>query len=679
VQRFYDFIADYKGKPLAGATVQIQNYPALTSATYYLTTDTSSSLTAPIETGADGSVGFYAADGRYQLTITATNGRITIIPDILLEDPTEGTVALADIAKTSTWAIGAGTASYAGSASNAGFAGTSVYSTSALAASTSTWAIGAGTSSYAGTAGNAANAASAAVAGTSAYSTRALTASTATVAPNYLSLSTASSSAGSNLIGFLQAGTGAVARTLQSKGRERFSVKDFGATGNGVTDDTDEVQACIAAARSATLYGGTEVYFPAGTYILSNELAISLGGVYNNIVVSGAGQQTTTLDFATAGVNTHGISFATGLYFSVRDMTILNATLDGVYVGKGNTGTNYSSSYDLTNLHIKGCGRHGVHLTNTYMGVLQHIFCESNTGDGFCMDGFHTSLHVVQCEGAASGGNGWTLNSIVYSNFISCGSDNNAYAGYALSNMRGVTFSSCGTESNQRDGYLLISSDASASGVPAPAQDIKGVVFSGCYNYNNSLASAGTYGTFIRVTTSNSRNIEFEVIGGSSTPAGTSDKCFILNGTSGTVLFGGEGHNQADFTAASTTSGTVQDRYAYSGSFTATGVGFAGTLTATWQYRINNGVCTISLPATFSGTSTTSSFSVTGFPNVCAPSASRFITGIWGQDSGATLGTMYISLAGTGTAQLGTLAAGLTGWQGTGVKGILSTQFDYVL
>jgi hypothetical protein len=63
---------------------------------------------------------------------------------------------------------------------------------------------------------------------------------------------------GSALVGFLQSGTGAVARTTQAKLRDTVSVKDFGAVGDGVANDT-------AAVTAADAISG-KVYLPAGTY-----------------------------------------------------------------------------------------------------------------------------------------------------------------------------------------------------------------------------------------------------------------------------------------------------------------------------------------------------------------------------------------------------------------------------
>ena len=57
------------------------------------------------------------------------------------------------------------------------------------------------------------------------------------------------------------AGTGAVSTTVQAKLRQYVSVKDFGALGDGSTDDTTAFQNAVNASSS--------VYVPAGTYIVN--------------------------------------------------------------------------------------------------------------------------------------------------------------------------------------------------------------------------------------------------------------------------------------------------------------------------------------------------------------------------------------------------------------------------
>lgn len=76
-------------------------------------------------------------------------------------------------------------------------------------------------------------------------------------------------------VGFLQAGTGAVERTVQSKLRDVVSVKDFGAKGDGVTDDT----AAFTAAQGSSLYSNRLIYVPTGTYKLNN-LRLKSGAVF---------------------------------------------------------------------------------------------------------------------------------------------------------------------------------------------------------------------------------------------------------------------------------------------------------------------------------------------------------------------------------------------------------------
>tara|TARA_Y100001938_G_scaffold150326_1_gene240724 strand:+ start:2110 stop:4989 length:2880 start_codon:yes stop_codon:yes gene_type:complete len=65
---------------------------------------------------------------------------------------------------------------------------------------------------------------------------------------------------------FTQTGSGATARTIDSKLKDVVSVKDFNAKGDGSTDDATAINNALTAATGKTLY------FPAGTYIIGAEL-----------------------------------------------------------------------------------------------------------------------------------------------------------------------------------------------------------------------------------------------------------------------------------------------------------------------------------------------------------------------------------------------------------------------
>jgi len=105
-----------------------------------------------------------------------------------------------------------------------------------------------------------------------------------------------SASTGSSLVGHIASGTGAVATTVQAKLRESVSVKDFGAVGDGVTDDTAAIQAAITAGA------GGKVYFPAATYLISSALTI----VSSNTRLEGDGVGTVIKNTSLTG---HALKF----------------------------------------------------------------------------------------------------------------------------------------------------------------------------------------------------------------------------------------------------------------------------------------------------------------------------------------------------------------------------------
>jgi len=86
----------------------------------------------------------------------------------------------------------------------------------------------------------------------------------------------------SGLLGYQPAGAGAVATTIQAKLRQSVSVVDFGADPTGVNDST----AAMVAAQTAS----SSVYFPAGTYAVTQ--APALGVSWGIGVVNISGTQT---------------------------------------------------------------------------------------------------------------------------------------------------------------------------------------------------------------------------------------------------------------------------------------------------------------------------------------------------------------------------------------------------
>lgn len=86
-----------------------------------------------------------------------------------------------------------------------------------------------------------------------------------------------------NQITHQRAGFGAIARQMDVQLADEFNVKDFGATGDGTTDDSSAIQACIVAAKVA----GRGVYFPDGNYNIA-----TLGTQSGRLFLYGNGRAT---------------------------------------------------------------------------------------------------------------------------------------------------------------------------------------------------------------------------------------------------------------------------------------------------------------------------------------------------------------------------------------------------
>lgn len=164
-------------------------------------------------------------------------------------------------------------------------------------------------------------------------------------------------SSGSSLVGFIQSGTGAVARTVQAKERDIVSVKDFGTIGNGVAADTAAVQLAIASGAK------TIVGVQGETYLLGagGLQFASLTGV--KFIGNGA-----TLKFNAAATQT-----VTGGGSSMILMTsCTNCSVEGWVVDGNSKATNFVGLNSCTDCSV----------SNNYVssgGVNALIFGTNNT------------------------------------------------------------------------------------------------------------------------------------------------------------------------------------------------------------------------------------------------------------------------------------------------------------
>jgi hypothetical protein len=131
MKKYFDSIISPTGRPVSNATVSVYNYGTTTLATLYGDSAGGSATSNPITTDSNGAFSFYAADGRYSISIEATGYTTQSVTDILLDDPANAN-AISATTLTATTAItlaGRNVASYSvdGSGNVTGLVGPGSY------------------------------------------------------------------------------------------------------------------------------------------------------------------------------------------------------------------------------------------------------------------------------------------------------------------------------------------------------------------------------------------------------------------------------------------------------------------------------------------------------------------------------------------------------------------------
>lgn len=175
---------------------------------------------------------------------------------------------------------------------------------------------------------------------------------------------------GAALVSYTAAATGSVARTVASKLGDAVSVKDFGAKGDGATNDSAAFAAAIAAAP------GGQIDLPGGsTYVLASGLTLT-----NNQVLDCHGS---TLQAGAAGI---AVINAGGSEIKVRNCSITQGGYVNVTAISITTDANNFRVFDSFD-HISIIGSGGDQWGAG--GFLRGIYIYDGTGKGNYYHSFH--------------------------------------------------------------------------------------------------------------------------------------------------------------------------------------------------------------------------------------------------------------------------------------------------
>lgn len=209
-----------------------------------------------------------------------------------------------------------------------------------------------------------------------------------------------------------------------------INVKDYGAVGDGITNDTTSIQNAIAAIPAT---GGT-VFFPKGTYVVDEALTLTvdnttiLGEGWNSIIKFAGGLTVNTDMISSNGIN--GIS-------------ILNIALDG-NIANNPQATVYTTcvhilngtGHRIFNVSATGGNIEGIYLYNTTDSFIDNLLANGN-GE-FRVDA--SGLHLDTCQDC------------VVSNVVS---NNNGFHGIILSTCSNIQVNNCVLNDNGFNGFMV--------------------------------------------------------------------------------------------------------------------------------------------------------------------------------------------------------------------------------
>ena len=161
------------------------------------------------------------------------------------------------------------------------------------------------------------------------------------------------------------------ARTLANRAADVVNVKDFGAVGNGIADDTAAIQAAVNAMAT----DGGHLYFPAGSYKVTTAISIPYGR--NGGLITGQGDATKIVASGCAAF----LMASQGYYrFTIEKLWLQGNSTAGIPAIDGSPSSvpNILGGAIFRHLRISGFV-YGWKLKNAQLNVFEYCNCDMNT------------------------------------------------------------------------------------------------------------------------------------------------------------------------------------------------------------------------------------------------------------------------------------------------------------
>lgn len=321
------------------------------------------------------------------------------------------------------------------------------------------------------------------------------------------------------------------------------NVKDFGAVGDGVADDTIAIQNAINA-------GGT-TFFPAGTYLVTTlqaKLGMVLQGVGRSGYIPSASPQIATLKLKNStnasllvgadqisNVVIHNMNFdgnkannsagdiihldaaaAQDTAWHIYDCFFDNSPNDGISVGAGR------QAVQVTRTWVMRSANNGIVLNGTDCHIYNTLVGLSNSNGMYVGAGVQ---HISDCDIWQSAvGNGILVDGVSMVSIFGCGIDRHARSGIVVQGPADVTVTNCLIHTNSQqtnNTYPHISQTAGNLAVTA-------TIF-GADGFTNNPDYA------IKVTSGTLREWSNRLVGGSTVTGYISDATKVSNVVTGNL------------------------------------------------------------------------------------------------------------------------------------------------